>query len=157
MDPLGILMPEANIVLDLAAENLLDGVRLLISHLAERGCIAEAEGKRLLAALEEREALGGTCLGHGVALPHAYVNGVSGVVLGMGRLARPVDCETPDGQSVDLLFLLGGPADAQRNHLPLLARLIRHLRHESLLEALRGAPDASAVKQALDAAERNHG
>ncbi|MEO0851370.1 MAG: PTS sugar transporter subunit IIA, partial [Pseudomonadota bacterium] len=91
----------------------------------------------ILDALVDRENLGATGVGNGVALPHARLAGVEGVTGVFVRLERPIDFEAVDRQPVDLIFALLAPEDAGVEHLKALALVSRTLRDESLCAKLR--------------------
>lgn len=96
-------------------------------------------------ALLEREALGPTGVGRGVAIPHARFAGVDRVVGLFARLEKPVDFEAIDRQPVDLVFALFAPENAGAEHLKALARVSRTLRSESVCAKLRSTHDPSAL------------
>ena len=95
--------------------------------------------------LMEREALGPTGVGRGVAIPHARFPGVENVVGLFARLEKPVDFESIDRQPVDLVFALFAPETAGADHLKALARVSRTLRNESTCIKLRSTFEASAL------------
>ncbi|WP_118133178.1 PTS IIA-like nitrogen regulatory protein PtsN [Oceanicella sp. SM1341] len=99
----------------------------------------------VFAALQEREQLGPTGMGQGVAIPHARLEGLNKVVGVFAKLAKPVDYESVDGQPVDLVFMLLAPEDAGADHLKALARVSRVMRAETVREKLRSTEDASAL------------
>ncbi|MGG7566851.1 PTS IIA-like nitrogen regulatory protein PtsN [Rhodovulum sp. DZ06] len=118
----------------------------LLQELANR--VAEAEGldsRGVFDALMERERLGPTGMGRGVAIPHARMEGVSEVRGFFARLDRGVDFDAPDGAPVDLAFLLLAPEDAGADHLRALAKVSRLLRDEGRCAKLRSTADASAL------------
>ena len=94
--------------------------------------------------LIERERLGSTGFGGGVAIPHGKMDGLDHVTGLVARLANPIDFQAIDGMPVDLVFLLLSPPDAGVEHLKALARVSRKLRDRSFVAKLRGAgsPDA---------------
>lgn len=96
-------------------------------------------------ALMDREALGPTGVGRGVAIPHARFPALSQVVGLFVRLERPVDFEAVDRQPVDLVFALFAPEAAGADHLKALARVSRTLRSDSVCTKLRSTFDASAL------------
>jgi nitrogen PTS system EIIA component len=96
-------------------------------------------------ALLEREALGPTGVGRGVAIPHARFPGVDRVVGLFVRLEKPVDFEAIDRQPVDLVFALFAPENAGAEHLKALARVSRTLRSEAVCAKLRSTFDPSAI------------
>lgn len=96
-------------------------------------------------ALTEREALGPTGVGRGVAIPHARFPGVTRVIGLFVRLEKPVDFESIDRQPVDLVFALFAPEAAGAEHLKALARVSRTLRSEAVCAKLRSTFDPSAL------------
>lgn len=99
-------------------------------------------------ALQEREALGPTGVGHGVALPHARLKGIQNVVGCFIRVEKPFDFDAVDKQPVDLVFALFAPEDSGVDHLKALALVSRTLRDQSICSKLR-ANDDSATLHAL--------
>ena len=104
----------------------------------------------ILERVREREALGTTGFGQGVAIPHARIAGLSGITVVLARLAAPLDYEALDGEPVDLMVLLLSPESAGADHLKALARISRALRNREILAALRAAPDIEAMRAAVD-------
>lgn len=110
---------------------------------------AEALGlttERVLEALLEREALGSTGLGSGVAVPHARVPGLTRVTGVFVRLDAPVAYGSVDDQPVDLMFALFAPPAAGAEHLRALAAVSRALRSSEMRERLRQAHTADAIR-----------
>ena len=98
-----------------------------------------------LQGLLDREAAGTTGVGHGVALPHARLDGVDRVRAVFVRLEQPVEFEAIDGKPVDLMIALFAPPDATSDHLRALARVSRLMRQPALRQHLRDAESADAV------------
>ena len=90
-------------------------------------------------SIGERERLGSTGFGGGVAIPHGKLAQIDRVYALMARLAAPIDYKAIDGQDVDLVFLLLSPPDAGAEHLKSLAAVSRLVRHAGIVEKLRGA------------------
>lgn len=105
----------------------------------------DVAGRDIVAAAMERERLGSTGVGNGVALPHARIDGIKDVVAGFARLNEPMDFDSVDGRPVDLVAFLIAPSDAAGAHLRALARVSRQLRREENRARLRSAPDALSV------------
>ena len=101
--------------------------------------------RRIFETLMERERLGSTGMGQGIAIPHGRIAGVSRMTGLFAQLANPVDFDAMDDQPVDLVFLLLAPVGAGADHLKALARVSRLLRNQSICEKLRVASDASAL------------
>lgn len=99
----------------------------------------------VLDALLEREAAGSTGVGHGVAVPHARIEGLTQMHALFVRLETPIAYEAVDGAKVDLLFALLAPPDAGTEHLRALARVSRLMRQAELRAQLRQARSAEAI------------
>lgn len=103
----------------------------------------------ILASLLEREKLGSTGFGQGVAIPHGKIDGIERIYGLFVRLAEPVDYKAIDGRKVDLAFLLLSPPDSGADHLKALAAISRVIRHSSTLEKMRGARSRDALSAVL--------
>ncbi len=99
----------------------------------------------VLDAVLERERLGGTGVGDGVAIPHARLRGLDRVAGLFARLDPAHDFEGPDGRPCDLVFMLLAPLDAGADHLRALARVSRALRRPDVREKLRAAATDKAI------------
>ncbi|MEM6886676.1 MAG: PTS sugar transporter subunit IIA [Pseudomonadota bacterium] len=99
----------------------------------------------VLEALLERETLGPTGVGHGVALPHARLDGLDKVVGAFVLLEKPIDFNSVDRQPVDIAFALFAPEDAGVEHLKALALVSRTLRNVAICTKLRANPDPSTL------------
>ena len=114
--------------------------------------------KDIVAALNERERLGSTGFGGGIAIPHGKIEGLEHVTGYFARLTAPIDFQAVDGVRVDLVFLLLSPLDAGADHLKALASVSRLLRDRQMKAKLRGARSKDAIfaliagVEALDAA-----
>ncbi len=96
-------------------------------------------------ALQERETLGPTGVGKGVALPHARIDGLDKVVGALVLLDSPIDFDAVDRQPVDLAFALFAPSDAGAEHLKALALVSRTLRNPAICAKLRANQDPSTL------------
>lgn len=96
-------------------------------------------------ALQERESLGPTGVGEGVAIPHARVDGLDKVVGIFYRMEKPIDYDSVDRQQVDLIFALFAPMDSGVDHLKALALVSRSLRNPSVRAKLRSNQDETAL------------
>jgi len=137
------LFGAGNVALDLPPapkEGLLESI---INDLDGRGLIADRE--RVLRDVVEREKVMSTGVGNGVAIPHAYTDGVDRLVAGFYRTTAPVDFDALDKRGVDLFFIILGPKESRRDHIKVLARISRLLNHGEFREDLRRAADAEAV------------
>jgi PTS system nitrogen regulatory IIA component len=128
--------------------------RSLLKQLAElAGQRLEIEPAAVLASLIEREQLGSTGFGHGVAIPHAKIDGLASIYGLFARLGEPVEYKAIDGRPVDLVFLLLSPPDAGAEHLKALAAISRVTRDAATLERLRGARSRDAAAAVLIGAD----
>lgn len=107
------------------------------------------DAAQIVAAVSEREKLGSTGFGNGVAIPHGKVEGLARIYCAMARLAEPIDYKAIDGASVDLVFFMLSPPDAGAEHLKALAALSRVVRHGGTLDKLRGARSRDALAAVL--------
>ena len=107
------------------------------------------DSSAILASLSEREQLGSTGFGHGVAIPHGKVDGLTRIYCMFARLAEPIDYKAIDGRPVDLVFLLLSPPDAGAEHLKALAAISRATRNGATLEKMRGARSRDALAAVL--------
>jgi nitrogen PTS system EIIA component len=107
------------------------------------------EERSIFEALLQRERLGSTGIGEGLAIPHGKLPGLSKLFGFVARLDKPIDFEALDGQPVDILFLLLAPEGAGADHLKALARAARVLRQPGTMERLRAARDAAALYAVL--------
>ena len=96
-------------------------------------------------AVAERERLGSTGFGNGVAIPHGKLPGLGRIHCLLARLSEPMDYKAIDGQPVDLVFFLLSPPDTGVDHLKALAAISRAVRHGPTLEKLRGARSRDAL------------
>ena len=99
----------------------------------------------IFAALNERESLGSTGLGNGIAVPHGKYAPLKGVMAVFMKLAAPVDFESVDDQPVDIVMMLLAPMGAGADHLKALARVARVLRTDSVTEQLRHSDDPHRI------------
>ena len=122
-----------------------------VANLAgQRLGIASAE---ILATVTEREQLGSTGFGQGVAIPHGKIEGLNRIYCMFARLSEPIDYKAIDGRPVDLVFLLLSPPDAGAEHLKALASISRVTRNLQTLEKMRGARSRDALAAVLMGAD----
>jgi nitrogen PTS system EIIA component len=143
---LGDILATDGIVPQLAATSKKQALEEL-SALASKATHIDA--REVFNALLHRERLGSTGLGRGIAIPHVKFKSLKSIVCIFARLTTPIDFESPDGEPVDLMFLLLAPEHAGGDHLKALARISRLVREPAALEQLRRAPDKAALKVLL--------
>ena len=112
--------------------------------------------KAIVAAVNERERLGSTGFGGGVAIPHGKIPGLERVFGYFVRLSQPIDFQSVDNLPVDLVFLLLSPPDAGADHLKALASVSRALRDRQTVAKLRGARSKDAIFALLAGVESLH-
>lgn len=128
-----------------------------LQELARLGAEAAGVGEReIFEILLERERLGTTGVGAGVAIPHGKLPGLKGLHGLFARLEQPIDFDSVDEQPVDLIFLLLAPETAGADHLKALARVSRQLRDREMCEKLRGSDTAEALYSLLTETPASH-
>jgi PTS system nitrogen regulatory IIA component len=126
------------------------GKKQLLQELAQRAAALTGQNEReIFDTLMQREKLGSTAVGNGIAIPHCKLPKLTKIFGLFARLDRPIDFEALDGQPVDLVFLLLAPEGAGADHLKALARVARFLRDESIAMKLRDSRDAAAIYAVL--------
>ena len=121
-----------------------------LQELAAKAAVLTGQNERtVFEILMQREKLGSTGVGNGIAIPHGKLPKLAGVFGLFARLDRPIDFEALDGQAVDLIFLLLAPESAGADHLKALARVARLLRDPDIANKLRKSPDAEALYAVL--------
>jgi PTS system nitrogen regulatory IIA component len=141
-----ILGPEL-VVPELKAQKKADVLRELAVALSAR--YREIDVVAVTAVLAERERLGSTAIGDGIAIPHGKIRGVSRILGVFGRHSKGVEFESLDGNPTHLFFLLVAPEDSTSLHLKALARVSRLFKDASFRERLMAAQDAAEIYKLL--------
>jgi PTS system nitrogen regulatory IIA component len=129
----------------------------VLQLLAERAsAISGIPERDIFETILQREKLGSTGVGNGIAIPHGKLAGVKGITGVFARLETPVDFEALDDQPVDLLFLLLAPEGAGADHLKALSRIARVLRDGDTVAKIRGTRDAQAIHALLSETPASH-
>jgi len=118
--------------------------------------LVDTDSRVIVDRLMERERLGSTGFGSGVAIPHGKIEGLDRVVGLFARLANPIDFAAIDDLPVDLVFLLLSPVDAGVEHLKALARVSRRMRDKGFVAKLRGAGSNDALYALFASGEARH-
>jgi mannitol/fructose-specific phosphotransferase system IIA component (Ntr-type) len=129
----------------------------MVQALVKAGRIEEANVKKVVKALMDREELGSTGIGAGVAVPHAKHDSVTDLVGAFGRSKKGINFEALDGEPVHVLFLLLSSKSASGAHLEALAYISRLVRDEKFVKFLKDAKDASAIRELLNEADQTLG
>jgi PTS system nitrogen regulatory IIA component len=124
----------------------------LVEALRKSGLVKGPE--EAVGIILDREKLGSTGIGEGVAIPHGKLQGMGGVVAVFGRSLKGVEFDAVDGKKVSILFLLLAPEGAAGLHLKILSRISRVLRDASFRSRLMELPDGPAIYAALTAEDR---
>src|SRR5919112_6135938 len=138
-----------------APEAILPALKVIskkqaLQELAARASVLTGQNERsVFEVLLQREKLGTTAVGYGVAIPHGKLPKLEKIFGLFARLDRPIDFESMDGQPVDLVFLLLAPEGAGADHLKALARVARLLREPDIARKLRNSHDADALYAVL--------
>ena len=145
-------MPLADLVAPNAviAALKVNGKKQALQELAARAAELTGQSERtIFEILLQREKLGSTGIGNGIAIPHGKLPKLNKLFGLFAKLGRPVDFEALDGQPVDLVFLLLAPEGAGADHLKALARVARLLRDTDVVRKLRDSRDAEALYAVL--------
>lgn len=129
----------------------------LLQLLAEKAAsVTGIPEREIFDTILQRERLGSTGVGNGIAIPHGKLAGVRQITGVFARLENPVDFEALDDQPVDLVFLLLAPEGAGADHLKALSRIARVLRNADTVAKIRGTKDAAAIHSFLSEAPASH-
>jgi PTS system nitrogen regulatory IIA component len=145
MLPIDLVTPNA-IIPALKVNNKKQALHELAAKAAE---LTGQNERAIFEILLQREKLGSTGVGSGIAIPHGKLPSLNKLFGLFARLDRPIDFEALDGQPVDLIFLLLAPESAGADHLKALARVARLLRDADIAHKLRASSDAEALYAVL--------
>ena len=141
MDIIDLLTPES-----VASGFAATSKKHALKELAERAAgMCEIDARRIFDVLLERERLGSTGVGGGVAIPHGMLAEIGHLFALFARLEAPVDFDAADDVPVDLLFLLLAPESAGADHVRALAKVSRYLSDAEVCRRLRGAGDPDSI------------
>lgn len=147
------LLTPGGVRADLKATSKKQALQAIAQLAAETAGLPE---RTVFDTLLERERLGSTGIGGGIAIPHGKIPGLDRIRAIFVKLDQPVDFDAIDDQPVDLIFLLLAPEDAGAEHLKALARVSRLLRDKKLCAELRASTDAEKVFSLLAAEPATH-
>jgi PTS system nitrogen regulatory IIA component len=150
---LGDLIKPEGILASLKAKSK----KQVLHDLAQKaGELTGIDDRVIFETLLQRERLGSTGLGRGIAIPHGKPAGLTRITCLFARLETPIDFDATDGQPVELVFLLLAPEDAGADHLKALARISRLLRDPLAIEKLKGSRDRAALHAVLTEPATSH-
>lgn len=142
------------VVHGLTASTTTEALKKISTHLRTGGFIPSEDA--VFQALKAREEAHSTALGEGVAVPHAVVPTLSDMVLLVATAAEPIPFGPPETEPVDLLFTLLSPRGREAEHIRLLARICRLVRHPGFLEGLRSAQGPEELYEVILAEDSHH-
>lgn len=142
------------ILVDLKATAKEEAIREIVGSLHQAGRLAEAELESVTRAILNREELGSTGIGQGVAVPHTRHPNVGRLIGTVALSRRGVEFAALDGEKVDILFLLVSPPNQPGDHLRALENISRHLKDERFVSFLRQAKTREQVVELLDEADQ---
>jgi len=148
------ISPEA-IRAELAADDKEGVIREMVQALLDAGRIEASETESIVKAILNREELGSTGIGRGVAVPHTKHGSVDQLVGTVGVSRAGVDFDSLDGEKVFVLFLLVSPLDRPGDHLRALENISRQLRDDRFCRFLKQSKTAEDIRQLLDEADNN--
>jgi PTS system nitrogen regulatory IIA component len=128
-----------------------------LQELAQKAAVLTGlDARDVLDTLLQRERLGSTGVGRGIAIPHGRISSLQNIVCLFTRLDAPIDFDALDAEPVDLIFLLLAPEHAGADHLKALARISRLLREPSTIEKLRTSEGQAAIYSVLTEPATSH-
>jgi len=140
------LLSTGSIVSIVRASSKKQALQELAAHAAK---ISGQNDRAIFDILLERERLGTTGIGRGIAIPHGKLPGLNRLYGVFAKFEHPIDFDSVDDQAVDMVFLLLTPEDAGADHLKALARISRMFRDPDMCKNLRGAKDDNALCKLL--------
>ena len=150
---LGDLVTPEGVVPSLKAKSKKQALQDLAAKAAQ---LTGLDAREIFDTLLQRERLGSTGLGRGIAIPHVKFKALDNIVCLFARLDSPIDFDALDNEPVDLIFLLLAPEHASGDHLKALARISRLLREPTAIERLRKSSDRDAIFAVLSDKHTSH-
>jgi len=141
------LIDEDYILPELKAKDKKGVLEELVDALVRRE--PSLSNKTLVKVLLERERLGSTGIGDGVAIPHGKFHGITQPIISFGRSRKGLDFESMDGEPVFLFFLLVAPENSASIHLKALAKIAKILKNSAFRKALMEAPSKKELYQTI--------
>jgi nitrogen PTS system EIIA component len=154
---LGDIIPEGGILDDLKSTQKEEVIKEMVAALVKTGRIDEGTSKKVIKALMDREELGSTGIGAGVAVPHAKHDSITDLVGAFGRSKKGINFDALDGEPVHVLFLLLSSKSASGAHLEALAYISRLVRDEKFVKFLRDSKDVTGLRELLNEADQTLG
>ena len=140
---------------ELAADDKEGVIRELVTSLVDNGQLSGDEYENIVQAILEREKLGSTGIGRGIAVPHTKHPSVQDIVGTVGVSSNGVAFESLDGEKVQLFFMLISPLDRRNDHLKALENISKQLQDDTFCRFLKQSKTAEDVQQILEEADNN--
>jgi PTS system nitrogen regulatory IIA component len=141
MNDLSTLIDSESVLLDASVKSKKKALQVLANHFSNQNPSIDAD--LLFDSLIERERLGSTGFGNGVAIPHCRISGINTPLACFMRLEKAVDYEASDQKRVDILFCLIAPTDANQTHVELLSQVASILSDNNKLKLLRSSTEVT--------------
>ncbi|MBW2039508.1 MAG: PTS sugar transporter subunit IIA [Deltaproteobacteria bacterium] len=148
------ILDKNSIIEELASRDKKGILEDLVSVLVENGRLKDKE--KTLQVLLERERLGSTGIGDGIAIPHGKLKGIKGIICSFGRSREGLDFQSLDEKPTHLFFLLLAPEDSAGEHLKALARLSRLLKDTRFRERLMEANSKEEIYRIITEEDENY-
>lgn len=142
------------VLTDLHATDVHDVIRSIGLHLEAQGAVASRVDVE--EGLMSREEAHSTAMGHGMALPHATIEGLPEPVLMVALAPEPIQFGPPDTDPVGVFFVLLSPPGHEGQHIKILARICRLVRHPGFMQELRSAADGDAAVEVIERVDQLH-
>lgn len=141
------LLQDDLVIDDIAATDKIGVLREFAAHLKSKGKVTDTE--ELVRVLIERESIGSTGIGDGVAIPHGKLNNLPNMIMAFGRSSKGIDFQSLDHRPAYLFFLLVTPTGKPGDHLKTLARISRILKSPVLRDNLTHAPNRQEIQRLI--------
>ena len=137
------VLQEDLVVTELESKNKEDVIKEMGSRFVGAGVVKDED--KFIEALIEREKIGTTAIGDGIAIPHARSDAVEGLTVVLARSEQGIDFESLDGKPVHLIFMIASSPDINKEYLQILARIARLCKNDKMKNALVKAKDKRAI------------
>lgn len=151
------IIPDGAIAEDLQATAKEEVIKEMVGALIAADKIQESVSKKIVKALMDREELGSTGIGSGVAVPHAKHDAITDLVCAFGRSKKGINFDALDGEPVHVVFLLLSSKSASGAHLEALAFISRLVRDDKYVRFLRNAKNVKDIRELLAEADQTFG
>ncbi|MHC4714388.1 MAG: PTS sugar transporter subunit IIA [Planctomycetota bacterium] len=146
---LASVVSEENIIPELAARDKEGAIRELVTALASSGVIKKRAVSKVAAAIIERENLGSTGIGNGIAVPHCKLKGFNEAVGALARVPGGIDFASLDGAPTHTIFLFISPAEHPKKHIALMSRFVALMRSNDFVRFVRQTEGTKALHDFL--------